>query len=130
MTSRRLVRLRDTRDNIITGAALNLFSVPLASLFTTDARVVVEAASLLRLISWIEPVFAVSIILSGALRGSGDTRFPAVMCLSAMWGLRVPLALLFVFRTGLGLWGVWLAMGIDILGRGVACVTRWVRKKE
>ncbi|HPE15580.1 MAG TPA: MATE family efflux transporter [Oscillospiraceae bacterium] len=114
----------------LTGAALNLFSVPLSSLFTNDPAVAREAAGLLRLISWIEPVFAVSIILSGALRGRGDTKFPAVMCLVSMWGLRVPLALLFVFRTGLGLWGVWLAMGIDILGRGAACVTRWVRKRE
>lgn len=113
---------------VFTGAALGLFSVPLASLFTTDAAVAAEAAALLRLIAWIEPVFAVSIILSGALRGRGDTRFPAVMCLLSMWGLRVPLALLFVFRTTLGLWGVWLAMSIDIFARGAACVVRWAGK--
>lgn len=110
---------------VCTGAALFLTAPWLASLFNTDPEVVAQAALMLRIVSVSEPFFALSIILSGALRGAHDTRFPMLVSLLCMWGVRVTLAPLLVYRVGLGLAGVWIAMAVDLFIRGILCVLRW-----
>lgn len=108
-----------------TAVCLFLFAHPLASLFNTDPAVVDEAAKVLRIVSVAEPFFALSIILTGALRGARDVRFPMVVSLVCMWGVRIPLAPLLVYRSGLGLAGVWFAMSADLILRGLLCAWRW-----
>ncbi len=108
-----------------TAVCLFLFAHPLASLFNTDQAVVDEAARMLRIVSVAEPFFALSIILTGALRGARDVRFPMIVSLLCMWGVRIPLAPLLVFKAQLGLAGVWIAMSTDIILRGILCAWRW-----
>ena len=110
---------------LVTGALLFVFASPLASLFNTDPLVVSEAALALRVVAFSEPFFAASIILTNALRGASDVRFPLVVGLAGMWLVRVPLACLLVLRFELGLAGVWGAMAIDLVLRGVLCMVRW-----
>lgn len=108
-----------------TAVCLFLFARPLASLFNTDQAVVAETARVLRVVSMAEPFFALSIIFTGALRGARDVKFPMVLGLVCMWGVRIPLAPLLVYRAGLGLAGVWIAMSCDVILRGLLCVWRW-----
>ncbi len=109
----------------LTGAALFVFAPQLASLFNKDAVVIAEAARALRVVAPAEPMFATFIVLAGALRGAGDTRFPMFLCLGSMWGVRIVLAPILVFRFGVGLVGVWAAMAVDLVVRGVGCALRW-----
>lgn len=108
-----------------TGAALFLFAPQLASLFNKDPAVVAEAAKVLRIIAPVEPLFATFIVMAGALRGAGDTKFPMFLCLGCMWGVRVVAAPILVFGLGVGLTGVWTAMGCDLVCRGLGCILRW-----
>ena len=110
---------------VFTGVLLYLFAAPLAALFNSDPEVVREAARVLRVVSVSEPFFALSIVLTGALRGADDVRFPMLMGLGCMWLVRVPLACLLVLRTDLGLAGVWCAMAVDLILRGILCALRW-----
>lgn len=110
---------------VATGAALLLFAPQLASLFNSDPHVVEESAAMLRIVAFAEPLFAVSIILSGALRGTHDVGFPMTVGLAGMWGLRVPLACALVFGAHLGLAGVWIAMAVELNMRGLLCALRW-----
>lgn len=112
---------------ICIGTAICLFLLahPLASLFNTDPAVVDEAARVLRIVSVAEPFFALSIILTGALRGARDVKAPMVVSLVCMWGVRIPLAPLLVYGVKAGLSGVWIAMSADIILRGLLCVWRW-----
>ncbi|MEG2455998.1 MAG: MATE family efflux transporter, partial [Oscillospiraceae bacterium] len=87
---------------VVTGALLFLLARPLASLFNSDPRVVDEAARVLKIVSVCEPFFAVSIILTGALRGVRDVRFPVGVSLVCMWGVRIVLAPIFVFGFQMG----------------------------
>ncbi len=114
---------------LVTGAALFVFATPLASLFNSDSRVVEEAALALRVVAFAEPFFAASIILTNALRGAADVRFPMMVGLAGMWCVRVPLACLLVLRFGWGLAGVWFAMAMDLVLRGVLCALRWRQGK-
>lgn len=108
-----------------TAVALFLLAPYLAALFNSDAEVVAQAALMLRIVSVSEPFFALSIILSGALRGAHDVRFPMVVGLLCMWGVRIVLAPILVYRAGMGLAGVWTAMAADLILRGVLCALRW-----
>jgi len=114
---------------LLTGTALFLFAPPLASLFNSDAEVVRQAAQALRVVAFAEPFFALSIILTNALRGADDVKFPMVAGLVSMWAVRVPLACLFVLYFDLGLAGVWGAMALDLTLRGILCTLRWRSKR-
>lgn len=110
---------------LVTGTLLFFFAPALASLFNSDAQVVAEAALALRVVAFSEPFFAVSIILTNALRGASDVKFPLMVGLAGMWLVRVPLSCLLVLHFDLGLAGVWGGMAVDLILRGVLCIWRW-----
>lgn len=108
-----------------TAVLLFLLARPLASLFNSDPAVVDLAALVLRIVAVCEPLFAVAIVFSGTLRGANDVRFPMVVSLICMWGVRIVLAPILVYKFDLGLAGVWIAMDADLILRGVLCTLRW-----
>ena len=104
---------------------LFLFAPALASLFNSDPQVVEQAALMLRIVCFAEPFFALSIVLSSNLRGAHDVRYPMVVGLICMWGVRIILAPILVLYGKLGLAGVWIAMSVDLILRGILCTHRW-----
>lgn len=110
---------------LATGAVLFAAARPLAGLFSPDEEVVALAALALRITAFCEPFFALSIVLSGALRGANDTRYPMLVCLGCVWVVRIALALLFVFGLHGGLGGAWVAISLDLFLRGILCTLRW-----
>lgn len=59
-----------------------------------------------------EPLFAISMVAAGALRGVWDTFVPSLMNLGSIWIVRIGLSLLLVGR--LGLHGMWVAMAAEL----------------
>ena len=117
------------------GLLLFVFSLPLSSIFSSDQEVIQLSAKMLRIVAFSEPMFGVSIVLSGALRGAGDTRYPFYIGLLCMIGLRCVLAPIFIFVLHMGLEAVWIAMVIDLCVRGALCILRfasakWLRYSE
>jgi len=108
-----------------TGAALFLFAGPIASLFTPDQAVIAETAKVLRIVSFSEPFFALSIVMAGALRGARDVRFPMLLGLGSMWGVRLTVAPILIFGFQWGLEAVWTAMALDLTVRGILSGLRW-----
>lgn len=108
-----------------TGALLFLLAAPIGRIFTPDEAVIAETAKVLRIVAFSEPFFALSIVLSGALRGARDVRFPMGVALGCMWGIRAVLACVLVYLFDWGLEAVWLAMALDLTARGILCVLRW-----
>lgn len=109
------------------GLLLFLFATPLSSIFSSDPAVIEQAANMLRIVAVSEPLFGVSIVLSGALRGLGDTRFPLAISLIGMWAVRCTLAPILVFGFKIGLAGSWIAMVCDLCVRGILCAVRFKR---
>lgn len=110
-----------------TAAVLGFAALPLAGLFTADQAVIAQTAQVLRIVAVCEPFFTLSIVYSGALRGARDVRCPMLISLGAMWGVRMPLAFLFVLGLGWDLPGAWAAMTIELIIRGLLCLGRWKR---
>lgn len=105
-----------------TGAVM-MFACPLVfRLLTPDATVQAMAVHVLRIELLAEPLFGVSIVAAGALRGTGDTFVPSLMNLGSIWIVRIGLALVLVKR--LGLTGMWIAMACELCVRGLLMLYR------
>ena len=92
------------------------------TMLTPDPAVRVLATQVLRIGLIAEPLFGVSIVGVGALRGVGDTFVPSMLCLGSIWIVRLGLALLLVSR--LGLHGMWIAMATELCIRGLLMLHR------
>ncbi len=104
-------------------AVLMYFICPfIFDMLTPDVNVQALAAGVLRIELFAEPLFAASIVASGALRGAGDTFIPSILNLVSIWGVRLTLSILLVGRYGL--YGVWFAMCIELCVRGILLLTR------
>lgn len=99
-----------------------------------------QSAVLLRIASFVMPVLAVSIIVSGALRGAGDTRWPMVINIICMLGIRITAVYLVLEYAPLTAWAAslspgsprqgmlqaaWLAMFLDVAIRAVLVSIRF-----
>ena len=73
------------------------------------------------------PLWAVPIVLSGALRGAGDTRFPMLITLITGWLIRVPFGYLFGITLGLGLPGIYVGTFADAVVGTLLAVWRYRR---
>jgi putative MATE family efflux protein len=128
--------------SVMVTAGLIFFScsLPLARLFVRADQVAVahQAAPLLRIVAVAMPAFALTLILSGALRGAGDTRWPLVFNMVGFLGVRIPGAYWLALSQvpldgtgwalggwGLGVTGAWYAMATDLHVRAVLVVYRF-----
>ncbi len=109
------------------GVLMFIFAEPLMSLFTPDGNVIALGAHVLRIEAFAEPLFAASIVVTGAFSGAGDTKWIFYINLISMWGIRLTLAALLL--PVLGLSGVWVAMACELCVRGLLCIFRMNRGK-
>lgn len=106
----------------LAGAAMWLACPLVFQLLTPSLEVRALAAEVLRIELLAEPLYAVSIVASGALRGAEDTLVPSVLNLLSIWVVRIGLSLLLV--GWLGLHGVWIAMAVELCVRGLLMLLR------
>lgn len=82
----------------------------LATRYTDDVPTVLVAAALLPLAGWFQVFDGLQAVTSGVLRGTGDTRVPAVLHMISFWGIGVPLGAYLGFRTPLRERGLWVGL--------------------
>lgn len=109
----------------ITGALLFSFPGAIMSIFTRDAEVIAGGARILRIVACSEPLYAAMIIFEGVFHGVGQTKYPFVVSLATMWGVRILGTMLCVKALGLGLPAVWLCMVGDNVVRAVLLGLRY-----
>ena len=97
------------------------------------------ASSLLRIVSFAMPSLAITMILTGGLRGAGDTAWPLLFTIVGYVGVRIPLAnwlawdelslplLGTVAGCGWGVVGAWYAMIADVVLRSVLVSWRFLQ---
>lgn len=104
------------------GILMFCFAGPLMGVFTPDGEVIAMGAQALRIEAFAEPLFAASIVITGAFSGAGDTKWTFYINLLSMWGVRLTLAALLLHWMGLN--GVWVAMACELCVRGILCIWR------
>ncbi len=111
--------------NVLLCALLALVHPWLLRLLTDDAAIIAVAHPVFWIAPLVEAGRAANIVAGGALRSCGDARYTAVRGSLLMWLVGVPAAYVLSTTLGLGLSGIWLAMGLDEGVRGVMNYLRW-----
>ena len=96
-------------------------------LLTPVVEVQILAVTVLRIGCFAEPLYGVSIVASGALRGAEDTFIPSILNLLSIWVVRITLS--FILVIPFGLVGVWLANTIELCVRGILLLIRQCSSK-
>lgn len=102
-----------------------LFGKEIVALYTDDREVVEQGARILMLVAAIQPFQSSQLILSGALRGAGDTRAIAMIMLVTVLLVRPGLAMFAVHVLEWGLVGAWIALVADQLLRSLLVLLRF-----
>lgn len=84
-------------------------------LFTTVPEVIQGGILALRILAVVQFADAIGLVLEGALRGAGDSRFPALAETSLNWGVFLPLTWYWALHLGWGLVGGWWALLLYIV---------------
>jgi MATE family multidrug resistance protein len=97
----------------------------LIHLYSADPEVLRLARPLLALGAAFQLFDAIQIVIGGALRGAGDTRWPFLVQTGLAWILRLPLVWLFAFAWEAGVVGAWYAEFAFVLSLAGALAWRF-----
>ena len=111
-------------------AALVFIVVPrqLIALFSEDPDVLAVGTSLLFLAAVFQLFDGIQGVITGTLRGIGDTRTPMVVNLVAHWLLGLPIGYLLCFVIGWGVYGLWVGLSLGLIVTGVILFYVWTLK--
>ncbi|MBY0489129.1 MAG: MATE family efflux transporter [Gemmatimonadaceae bacterium] len=127
---------RDAAAAIACGAgvmcvsAVVFISAPgaLAALYTTEAATFAVATSLIPLAGWFQVFDGLQAVTSGVLRGTGDTRIPAILHMVAFWGVGIPLGWWLGFHTSLRERGLWVGLVAGLAAAALLQSGRVIRR--
>ena len=111
--------------SILLGVCFFLFGKPIVALYSSDATVIRQGAIILMFVALIQPFQSSQFILTGALRGAGDTKATAAIMFITTLLVRPGLALITINLLGWGLYGAWVAMVADQLLRSWLILLRY-----
>lgn len=98
---------------------------PLMDIFTDDKTVIILGAGIL-IIDWVlELGRTTNIVVIACLRGAGDVYFPTICAIFSMWLVSVLGAYIFAVVLGMGIYGLWVALAMDEVLRGILMVWRF-----
>lgn len=117
----------------IMGVLLYMFAPLMMGILTPVPEIIAQGAAALRIEAFAEPFFAIAIVSYGVFVGAGDTLIPCGINLASMWGVRITLSA--ILAPTMGLQGVWTAMCIELIFRGMMYLIRlrsgrWIKIKE
>ncbi len=72
----------------------------------------------------------IQVVATGALRGLGDTRTPALAHLAGYWIIGLPVAYLLCFSYGWGVTGIWVGLTGALIAVGVILLLVWHREMK
>lgn len=111
------------------GLIFFIFARPLGLLYTQDEVVLNQVIIVLRIIALVQPALCITVVITGALQGAGETKFPMYSTLIGIWGIRVLGVYFLGIVLGMGLVGVWIAVSIDLILRGILLMWSFKRGK-
>jgi len=109
------------------GAAFVLFPHVWVAFFTPDPEVLAYSVPLMSVMGILQPPLAVAMVISGALRGAGETHVVLAAAVLGGWCVRLPLAYLGGVVGTLGVNAVWATMILDWIVRSGIVSWRFAR---
>ena len=111
--------------SLFVGALLIFGGRTIVSLYNKTPEIIHMGGNILIAVGLVQPVQSSQFVVSGGLRGAGDTKFTAFVMFITIILVRSGLAVLLVNVFHLGLWGAWYALMADQLVRTVLIIYRY-----
>jgi len=111
------------------GVIFFLFPRAIAGIFFHEPEVIAIAIGYLTIIALGEPFMCVEIVSSGAISGLGNTKLCSIISVF-FTGSRIPLAYFLSQHTALGLKGIWWALTITSVCKGIVFTVAFLRGKH
>lgn len=118
-----------TAISVVSVILLNIIKRPVIGLFTHNEEIAAITYAILFVSIYVETGRSINLITIPALKGAGDVRFPVFVGIASMWGIGVFGAWLLAIKLGLGMVGIWIAIGSDESIRGIVMLLRWRSKR-
>ena len=99
----------------IIGVVLALFGGQIVNIYNSTPEIVEMGGKLLAIVAITQPFQSSQFVTTGALRGAGDTKYPAVVIFICTLIVRSALGYIFVVQLDMGLVGAWFAIVVDQL---------------
>ena len=99
----------------VIGVILALFGGQIVNIYNSTPEIVEMGGKLLAIVAITQPFQSSQFVTTGALRGSGDTKYPAVVIFICTLIVRSVLGYIFVVQLDMGLIGAWFAIVVDQL---------------
>lgn len=100
---------------VIIGAMLAIFGPYLMRVFSDDPEVIGLGSTLLILAAIFAGFDAITVVLGGALRGAGDTRWMMITLTIGAYCVSLPSSWFFAHTMGLGAIGAWIGQSVYIV---------------
>ena len=113
---------------VASGLTFVLVPRQLIALFSTDPSVLAVGTSLLLLAAVFQLFDGIQGVITGTLRGLGDTRTPMIVNLVAHWLFGLPTSYVLCFVIGWGVWGLWICLSLGLIVTGLILFWVWTRK--
>lgn len=104
------------------------FGHALVFAFSPDPEVIRLGVVLLLIAAAFQLFDGIQVVSTGALRGAGETRIPAVLSLVAYWVLGLPIGSWLAFHLGWGAVGLWMGLALGLIIVACVLLTVWRRK--
>jgi len=106
-----------------------LFRHEIIALYNDSPEVIAMGGQIMLLMAVLQPLQSEQFIISGGLRGAGDTKFTAVVVAITVLGVRNVAGIFMVNVLNWGLWGAWFALCADQIVRTVLMRRRYFSGK-
>jgi MATE family multidrug resistance protein len=113
---------------MVIGLALFLRPALLISAFTTDQRVIEIGVRLLAIAAAFQLFDGTQAVVTGVLRGIGETRMPMIINVIGHWILGLPVGYALCFWFQWGVLGLWIGLSIGLVFTAVVLTLVWWNK--
>ncbi len=96
-------------------------------LFTDNTQIIELGKKVLFISIFLEVGRTANLVIINSMRAAGDIKFPTYLGMASMWGVAVLFSYLFALVMDKGLIGIWIAMAMDEVLRGIIVYIRWKR---
>ena len=124
-----LYQLVATGCSMLMIVVVNIIKNPVVSIFTDIPDVHSLVCTLLVYSAYMEFGRSLNLVYVGALKGSGDVKFPVLYGIFSNWGIMVLGSYILGIKCGMGLVGFWLGIGTDETTRGIVMLLRWKSRR-
>ncbi|HAH07310.1 MAG TPA: MATE family efflux transporter [Elusimicrobia bacterium] len=105
-----------------------LFPKAIVALYTSHPGTAALGVSLLFVTAFFQVFDGVQVVMTGALRGLGETRIPMLANAVGYWLIGLPVGAWLAFRRGWGVLGLWIGLCLGLCLVAVSLLWVWARR--